>query len=200
MPAISLGLDLDGVVFDAAVGFRTCVARELRVPESSLGPQTHWSLVESGWLESEEQFRRMHANAVQDGLFRSMPVMDGASEQLWRLSDADIHIRVVTYRLSVSHGHAYAAGDTVASLDRHNIPYRDLCFVADKTQVDCDIYLDDAPHNIEALRAVGRYAIVFDAPYNQHVPGPRARNWTEAADLVLARQQWLQQTGRGAAA
>jgi len=183
---VSLGLDLDGVVADYESAFRKHVAAALGVPEASLGRQTSWSFAESGWLKDDNQFRELHAEAVKAGMFRTMDVLPGASEKLWQLSDAGVHIRIITHRLCVNGSHESAAGDTVAFLEAHQIPYRDLCFMADKPLVGADVYLDDAPHNIAKLRAAGGYAIVFDQPYNQDVPGPRARDWDEAHDLILA--------------
>jgi 5'(3')-deoxyribonucleotidase len=197
----TLGLDLDGVCGDYTAGFRHFVARDAGVTESSIGEQTHWSFVRSGWpLRDEDHFHQVHAHAVRDGLFRMMPPIAGVSENLWRLSDAGVYIKVITHRLCVNGTHATAAGDTVAWLDAPTgpirdgvpaarVPYRDICFTADKTQVGADIYIDDAPHNITALRAAGATVICFDAPYNRTIDGLRARTWDEAADLVLAEQE-----------
>jgi 5'(3')-deoxyribonucleotidase len=187
-PTFVLGLDLDGVCADYTTYFRRHVAKVLGVKPSTLGPQTHWSFVNSGWLRTEDQFTEMHRGAVLNGMFRKMPMIPGASEQLWRLSDEEVYIRIITHRLCINGHHGKAAGDTVHWLEKNNIPFRDLCFVADKPQVGADVYVDDAPHNIAKLRAAGGYAIVFDADYNRHVEGPRARNWEEAAELILARK------------
>ena len=64
-----------------------------------------------------------------------MPVVPGAAEALWRLSDAGVWIRLITHRLYANWGHAVAVADTVAWLDEAGIPYRDLCFLGDKPQV-----------------------------------------------------------------
>lgn len=182
-----LGLDLDGVVFDYESAVRSRFALMLGVEPSTLGRQTSWSLVESGWpILDEAHFAALHTASVRGGMFADMPLIPGASESLWLLSDADVYIRVVTHRLGFKGIHACAAGDTVKALESNKIPYRDLTFVADKPSVGADVYLDDAPHNIEKLRAAGAYAIVFDQPYNQDVPGPRARNWDEVVELVSA--------------
>ena len=58
-----------------------------------------------------------------------MPVIPGASEVLWRLSDQGIWIRIISHRLYVNWGHATAAGDTADWLDRANIPYRDYALL-----------------------------------------------------------------------
>ena len=136
---------------------------------------------------SELEYRDLHTQAVRDGMFATMPAQPGVSAALWRLSDAGVHIRVVTHRLGMNGTHEAAAASTVTWLDEQNVPYRDLCFVATKAHFDADVNLDDAPHNIASLRAAGKDAIVFDAPSNQHVNGPRARSWTEAEDLIAGR-------------
>lgn len=119
-------------------------------------------------------------------MFRDMPMIDGCAEALWRLSDAGVWIRIITHRLVVHWGHQVAVGDTVAWLDEHSIPYRDLCFLGRKPEVEADLYIDDAPHNVEALRAAGNHVVVFDQPYNATVAGPRADRWADVEDLVLA--------------
>jgi 5'(3')-deoxyribonucleotidase len=118
-------------------------------------------------------------------MLRWMPVIAGAAESLWRLSDAGVWIRVITHRLYVNWGHATAIADTVEWLDRVRIPYRDICFMGDKPEVGADLYIDDAPHNVTALRESGNRVVLFDAPYNQAVTGLRARNWTECEQMVL---------------
>jgi hypothetical protein len=77
-----------------------------------------------------------------------------------------------------------AVADTVEWLDATGIPYRDLCFLGAKPQLGADCYVEDAPHNVEALRDTGSHVIVFDQPYNRGVPGPRARDWSEVETLV----------------
>jgi len=183
-----LGLDLDGVCADYSAALRAHVAAsrgldpdryDLELPEPH-----HWSLVASGWFRSDAQFRAAHAEAVAAGLFATMTPIAGVSEALSRLSDAGVHIRVITHRLMTGGGHRRAVSDTVTWLDAHRIPYSDLCFVGDKGQVGADLYIDDAPHNIAALRAVGCPTIVFNQPYNQGVAGPRALNWVEAEAMI----------------
>ena len=184
-----LGVDLDGVCGDYVGMFRHFVARNLGVTEESLPAPTQWSFAESGWgIRDGAHYMELHSEAVSRGMFRAMAPMPGVSQELWALSDEDIHIRIITHRLCTNRQHRTAAADTVEWLDLNEIPYRDLCFQGEKTAVMADCYIDDAPHNVEALRAAGGFVIVFDAPYNQHVTGPRARTWQEAGELIRARR------------
>ncbi len=183
-PEFVLGVDLDGVCGDHTEAFRQVVAAELDVDPATLGPQTSWNYHE--WGLDDDEFLRLHRKGVlEHRMFRSMPVMPGCAEALWRLSDAGVWIRLITHRLYTNWGHAVAVADTVAWLDQSGIPYRDLCFLGQKPQVEADAYIDDAPHNIEELRATGSPVIVFDQPYNRHLDGPRARSWAEVEQLVL---------------
>lgn len=180
-----LGVDLDGVCGDYTRAFRAVVAEELGVEEASLPDARSWDFAEWG-ISGPEEFDRLHRAAVlEHRMFRDMPTFPGAAEALWRLSDAGVWIRIITHRLYVNWGHAVAVADTVAWLDDAGIPYRDICFLGAKPEVEATCYVDDATHNVTALREAGNHVIVFDAPYNQDVDGPRARSWTEVEALVL---------------
>ena len=188
-----LGVDLDGVCGDYIGSFRRIVAERKGVPLESLTTQVSWGCTEWG-IRSEEEFDELHRHAVLErGLLRHMDLIPGAAEALWRLSDAGVWIRIVTHRLYVNWGHAVAAGDTVEWLDEARIPYRDLCFIAAKSSVNADAFVEDAPHNVEDLRAGGNTVIVFDAPYNRHLPAPRAAAWSEVEELV--RDLVVERTG-----
>ncbi|MDQ2651009.1 MAG: hypothetical protein M3Z03_15835 [Actinomycetota bacterium] len=180
------GVDLDGVCGDYTAAFRDVVAEALSVDPETLPLERSWDFSEWG-IEGDE-FDRLHRLAVlEHRMFRHMPAIEGAAECLWRLSDAGVWIRIITHRLYVNWGHAIAVADTVAWLDDTGIPYRDICFLGAKPEVEADSYLDDGAHNVEGLRAAGNHVIVFDAPYNRHLDGPRASTWAEVETLVLDR-------------
>jgi 5'(3')-deoxyribonucleotidase len=182
-----LAVDLDGVCADHAEGFRRVVAAERGLDPGELPPQATWNFHE--WGLTDDDFDRLHRRAVLDHrMFRSMPVVPGAAEALWRLSDAGVWIRIVTHRLYANWGHAVAAADTVAWLDDVGIPYRDLCFLGRKPAVEADLYVEDAPHNVEELRSVGNDVVIFDQPYNAGLPGLRAASWAEVEQLVVERR------------
>ena len=180
------GVDLDGVVADYTAGFADFVASQRGVDPSSLPTQRSYDFREWG-LEPGE-YERYHGAAVSEHrMLARLPAIEGAAEALWRLSDAGVWIRVITHRLYVNWGHAEAVADTVSWLDDNRIPYRDICFLGHKPEVEADCYVDDAPHNVAALRASGNYVIVFDQPYNLDETEPRARTWPEVEHLVMER-------------
>ena len=178
------GVDLDGVVADYTEGFREVVATELGVDPASLPHERSWDFRE--WGISQDEFNRLHRYAVAElRMLATLPPIEGAADALWRLSDAGIWIRVVTHRLYTNWGHAAAIADTVTWLDNHRIPYRDICFLGAKPEVEADCYVDDAPHNISSLREHGNICIAFEQPYNVGFDGLRARNWTEVEAIVV---------------
>jgi len=178
------GVDLDGVVADYTLGFRDVVADVLSRDPESLPIERSWDFAE--WGIDQRDFDKLHEIAVnQRRMLRNLPMIDDAADALWRLSDAGVWIRVVTHRLYVNWGHAAAISDTVVWLDRNRIPYRDICFLGAKPEVEADCYIDDAPHNIDSLRAAGNDVIVFDQPYNREYGGLRAHDWAEVEGIVV---------------
>ena len=187
-----LGVDLDGVVADYDGAMRDNVSRFKGIDRSTIPVTKAWSLVESGWpLESEAEFLEMHRRSVTEKrMFATMDAIPGASDALRALSDAGIRIRIVTFRLVVNFAHQIAIADTASFLDLNRIPYRDLCFLKDKSALsDMDLLIDDSPSNIDAVRTRlgGDAAMVFDQPYNQHIDGLRAKNWDDVVAEVSRR-------------
>ena len=189
-PRFVLGVDIDGVVADYSAGFAQYVAERRGLDPAAL-PQRHAYGFGEWGLDSDE-YEQLHYEAVvNDRLLARLPPIEGAADELWRLSDANVWIRVITHRLYVNWGHAEAVTDTVTWLDQHSIPYRDICFLGDKPEVEANCYIDDAPINVEALRASGNYVIVFAQSYNEGLDPPRASNWSDVKELVVNRlAQW----------
>ena len=189
MSEFVFAVDLDGVCAQHTEAFRPIVAKETGVAESDLPLVRDWNF--AAWGLSEDEFELLHSKAVKDyRMFLHMDVMEGCAEALWRLSDAGVRIRIVTHRLYSNWGHQVTVSDTVEWLDKNQIPYRDICFLANKSTVDANAYVEDAPHNVEQLRQAGAHVIVYDQPYNQQMEGPRAYNWIEVeaqvVDLLVA--------------
>ena len=94
----------------------------------------------------------------------------------------------MTHRLFLEYSHQASVSQTIEWLDKNDIPYSDLCFMKEKAQVGADIYVDDAPHNVEQLHCeAGIYTICFGNSTNVRVAQPRASNWAEVYELVHRR-------------
>jgi 5'(3')-deoxyribonucleotidase len=181
-----LGVDLDGVVADFFAGLKPIAAEWLGVPEASLTDEVSYGFVEWG-LERCGGYDALHRYAVkQRGLFRTLPPVRGAPAALRRLSVHHIRIRIITHRLYIPWFHREAIRQTVDWLEEHGIPYWDLCFMRDKAEVGADLYLEDSPANVEALRRDGNEVVVVSNSTNRMLPGPRAETWEEIEAITLA--------------
>jgi 5'(3')-deoxyribonucleotidase len=179
-----LGVDLDGVVADFYGGIRPIAAEWLGVAMASLTPTPgyglkEWRLDSMGTYEDLDRFAVTHRN-----LFRNLEPVPGAAAGLRRLSQAGVRIRIITHRLYLKYFHEEAVQQTVAWLEHHGIPYWDLCFMKDKGAVGADLYIEDSPDNVRALRAGEHPTIVFENSTNVELEEPRARTWDEVERLV----------------
>jgi 5'(3')-deoxyribonucleotidase len=185
-----LGLDLDGCTADFYRGLRPIAAEWLGVAEASLHPEPTYGLPEWGIPDAPGGYKALHRFAVtQRDLFGCLEPMARAPQVLRELSAQEVQIRIITHRLFIGRFHMTAVQQTIAWLDRHDIPYYDLCFMGDKKAVGADLYIEDTPKNVEQLREDGAEVIVYANSTNREVPGPRAENWEQVAELVLAAQE-----------
>jgi 5'(3')-deoxyribonucleotidase len=183
-----LGLDLDGVVADFYGTIRPLAAEWLGKPLDDLTESPTYGLHEWGFNGAGSEYQKFHRWAVvQRRLFSSLAPIPGAAPALRRLSDDKVRIRIITNRLFIPHFHAPAVAQTVEWLDIHGIPYWDLCLMPDKAAVQANVYLEDTPKNIDELLAAGADVIIFENSTNLATPGTRARDWSEAEDLIRER-------------
>jgi 5'(3')-deoxyribonucleotidase len=191
-----LGVDLDGTCADFYGGLRPIAAEWLGKPLDCLPQEVSWGLPEWGIDKAPGGYARLHRFAVtQRALFERLEPMPGAPYVLRELSEVGIRIRIITHRLFIKYFHQIAVQQTIAWLDKHDIPYWDLCFMKDKGAVGANLYIEDSPENIEALRAAGHRTIVYANSTNAHLDEPRANDWYEVRDLVFdALAAWMART------
>lgn len=183
-----LGVDLDGVVADFARGLKPIAAEWLGVPDGALTDEVSYGFGE--WkLETAGGYDALHRFAVKEReLFSRLPPIPGAPAALRRLDTIpEIRIRIITHRLYIPWFHKEAIRQTTEWLERHGIPFWDLCFMRDKAAVGADLYLEDSPDNIRSLRAGGHETIVVVNSTNRDLPEPRAESWTAIEMLVRER-------------
>jgi 5'(3')-deoxyribonucleotidase len=180
-----LGVDLDGVCADFYEGLREIAAEWLGVPLETLTCEVTYGLPQ--WhLDRCGTYEDLHRFAVTErDLFLNLRPIHGAPASLRRIAHQhQVRIRIITHRLFISHFHQTAISQTVQWLDHHGIPYWDLCFMRDKAAVGADLYIEDSPSNVEALRADSHPTIVFSNSTNRTLEGPRADTWDQVEELV----------------
>jgi hypothetical protein len=194
-----LGLDLDGTCADFYGRMRE-IAAEWTGAETQLPTDVQWGLREWG-VPNKDEYVRLHRFAVtQRGLFESMEPIKGAPQAIRRLGTEGVRIRIITHRLVIRHFHETAVAQTVRWLDRHGIPYWDLCFMRDKGEVGAHLYVEDSPENIQKLRSLGKgRVLILTNSTNTHLedePGGRAADWMDAERIIRDHYyEWLDGQG-----
>jgi len=183
-----IGVDLDGVCADFYGRMREIAAEWFEKDIKELPENPTYGLEEWG-VTGPDSYQSLHRFAVtQRDLFKTMNMMPGARKYLRKLSDEGCRIRIITHRLFIHHFHASAVQQTIEWLDRNGIPYWDLCFMKDKDEVGANVYVEDAPKNIQALRAGGHYTICFANSTNVDVSAPRVKSWAEVYKLITKKK------------
>jgi 5'(3')-deoxyribonucleotidase len=177
-----LGIDLDGVVADFTAGWIRRYNDEFGadlVPESI---QTWNGMEEMTHFPDMAAFWDWAAGQPGDSVFRHLETYHGATETLARL-DADGHeVVILTTKPD------WAVHDTFAWIADRAIPTREVHILYRKWRVPCDVYLDDAPHQIHRIHLERPEAHVcrFVRPWNLPVPGVHdVENWPDFEALVM---------------
>lgn len=128
---------------------------------------TKWdAMVSLTHFRSIAEFWEWTRNGSGPGLFRNLPIFTDAKPALDRLS-RNHDIVILTTKPP------WANAETFSWIGEHAIPTREVHIIGDKWRVECDVYLDDGPHNLESLVSERPDRIVcrFIRPWNDAVPG-----------------------------
>lgn len=173
-PRLRLGIDLDGVVADFNAGW---ISRYNASFGTELTPE-HVDIWDAPTLlthftDMKEFWAWARSSGGGASIFRVLEPYHGAVEALERLATRH-RIVIVTTKP------AFAIHDTYEWLAEYKIPTTEVHIVDDKSTVACDIYLDDADHNLSLLHRRRPEAIVCRF----------VRPWNRAHDGVLDVEDW----------
>ena len=184
-PRLRLGIDLDGVVADFNAGW---IERYNAQFGAELLPE-HVDIWDAPTLLTH--FTNMRefwgwARTAGEGasIFRVLQPYHGAIDALQRLA-RDHRVVIVTTKPH------FAVHDTFEWIAEHRIPTREVHIVDDKTTVHCDVYLDDADHNVRALVGARPESTVcrFVRPWGTPQPGAiDITSWGEFEELVASHR------------
>ncbi len=192
MDTLRLGIDLDGVVADFNHGWTTRYNRDFPHELPRLGGElTADDVVEWNAPTALSHFPTMSAfwkwaETCAEGrsLFHGLDPYEGALDALHDLRGAGHHLVILTTKPH------FSIHDTYDWLARHRVPSTEIHILDDKTQVECDVYLDDANHNLEALHAAHPDAAVcrYVRPWNTPVAGTiDVYDWADFQAVVRGR-------------
>jgi 5'(3')-deoxyribonucleotidase len=186
LPGIRVGVDMDGVLADFNTGWMQRYNREFGTRLTAAQVQqwdglhdlTHFPTMADFWAWAQGNGR---------STFRDAPPLPGAIEAVRRIA--------ARHRLCiVSSKFTWAIPDSLAWLADHGVPAREVHFLWDKSRAGCDVYLDDAPHQLRALRMNQPDAVVCRMvhPWNEAMPDIEdVHDWADFEAIVerVARQR-----------
>ena len=147
-----LGIDLDGCCY----GFVPSLAHfiYLDTGRKDFPPHTCYDFYSVDWGYTLDEFLDFCHRGVDAGVVFGFgePLTD-SRETLIRLKEAGHSLHFVTDRRLGSPGRSEEV--TLGWLERVGIPYDTLTVSKDKTVVPTDLFVDDKPENVDALRGVG---------------------------------------------
>ena len=180
MSRLRLGIDLDGVVAEFNGGW---MARYNREFGTSLTPDLvqRWDgLADLTHFNHMGEFWRWARGGDGPSIFRDLPMIEGAADGLNELAlNHDIVIITAKPRWAIS--------DTYAWIADNRIPTREVHITSKKYEVDCNVYVEDSPHQLPTLVAKRPEALVFRfiRAWNQPVEGTHDINsWAELTELI----------------
>jgi 5'(3')-deoxyribonucleotidase len=165
LTGLRIGIDMDGVLADFYGGWMERYNRE-HGTDLGVADVTFWDgLHRLTRFETMDEFWEWIGDE-EPTVFRYAPPLPGALEAVRRIARSH---RIVI----VSSKFDWSIPDSLGWLADHEVPAREVHFLWDKTLVECDVYLDDAPHVLEELRAGRPEATICRVvqPWNDPVPG-----------------------------
>ena len=179
-----LGIDLDGVVADFTAGWVARYNAEFGTELHRDQIETWGGMLDLAHFETMDDFWTWTARGDNGSIFRHLDTYPGAIDALSRLARRH-DIVILTTKPD------WAIHDTFAWLSDQRILTREVHITEDKWRVPCDVYLDDAPHQLEELSRQRADATIcrFVRPWNEPLTGVRdIHDWDEFEALV--QQQW----------
>ena len=176
-----IGVDLDGVVADFTQGWTSQYKIDFgnEIKEEDI---TEWGLSKPlTHFEEEIDFWNWAKDFNGSSIFRNLNTYENAVKVLFEIS-MDGHEVVI-----ISSKPWWSIHDTLIWLGENKIPSKEIHFLEDKWKIDCDVYIDDAPHQLENFvkNVPNKLILRFVRPYNRPVAGTKdLNNWLELNSLL----------------
>ena len=176
-----IGVDLDGVVADFTDGWTSQYEKDFgkEINENDI---TEWGLAKPlTHFEEEVDFWNWAKDINGSSIFRSLKAYDNAVGVLVNLSLKGHDIVVISSKPWLS------IHDTLMWLGENKIPSKEIHFTEDKWKINCDVYIDDAPHQLESFvkNVPDKLILRFIRPYNRFIEGTVDLNsWEELSPIL----------------
>ncbi len=182
-----LGIDLDGVVADFNAGW-------MKIHAEEFGTDLHPDMVDSwnclhrigGFADMREFWSWASPKPHRPSVFRYLEPYPTAVDSLRALVRDGHRVVIVTTKPH------WARIDTFRWLADTDLPTTEVHMSDRKYEVDCDVYLDDAPHVLAELaeHRPGATTCRFVRPWNRPVAGTHdIAGWAEFVEVVTERSR-----------
>lgn len=176
-----IGVDLDGCLVDFITDARKACTEFYETSEQFIPEPNCWEFPVKQWGLSYEDFWDAIRYGVHNLLvWHDSPPVQGGLECLNSLREDGHTLHICTSRPGFEEV-------TFQWLKRFEVPYDSVTISDDKTVVDVDMFIDDSPHNLEALVNNGTDTIRFVQPWNDGInvyDHWSAENWEDVREIV----------------
>ncbi len=167
-----LGIDLDGVICNWTKRAIQMLNARFELDLDECGESPHWDWIEENI--TKKQWAWLWTAGVERGMFATLELLPGAFSALQRLT-RDHRVFLITNRPQASRR------DTIYWVSKF-LPFnfQGIVTTKEKWEIECDVYLDDKPENVQALRAhrFTSYQVLFRRQYNEYFDwNPIVNNW-----------------------
>lgn len=175
-----IGLDIDGVTADFVARVNDAY-RQWSGDEPTDGDGSYHLASRYPTLPNNKAVWEMIENT--HGFWETVSVIPGTVGAVHRLLEHEHRIKILTARKDTARAatvdwvRSWWPSTTMPEISTGLEP-------AEKWKIPCQVYVDDAPHVIDSLRANGQRVITFDQPWNQEVPQARIRNLWQLPDVL----------------
>jgi 5'(3')-deoxyribonucleotidase len=176
-----IGVDLDGVVADFTEGWTSQYKIDFNkeIKEENI---TEWGLSKPlTHFEEEIDFWNWAKDFNGSSIFRNLKTYDNAVEVLYEVSKSGHEVVIISSKPW------WSIHDTLVWLGENKIPSKEIHFLEDKWKIDCDVYIDDAPHQLKSFveNVPDKLILRFVRPYNRPIEGTKdLNNWLELNSLL----------------
>ena len=176
-----IGVDIEGVLDHFTEGWTSQYKidfnkeiKEENIIEWGLSkPLTHF--------EEEIDFWNWAKDFNGSSIFRNLITYDNAVEVLYEVSKSGHEVVIISSKPW------WSIHDTLVWLGENKIPSKEIHFLEDKWKIDCDVYIDDAPHQLKSFveNVPDKLILRFVRPYNRPIAGTKdLNNWLELNSLL----------------
>ena len=176
-----IGVDLDGVVANFTKGWTKYYEEEFgkKILEDDI---QSWGLSEPlTHFKEDLDFWKWAKDINGSSIFRNLEVYENSVETLNELSKSGHDIVIISSKPW------WSIHDTLMWLGENKIPTKEIHFIEDKWTIDCEVYIDDAPYQLENYKenTVDKKIIRFVRSYNKQLDGVfDIHNWKELIPLL----------------